>query len=193
MTPQKPPLVIGLTGLAGSGKDTVADHLVARHGFARHALADPIKNMLEALLIDAGIDPVCLYARQLKEQPLGRLGVSPRQMMQTLGTEWGRELQPDFWLRIAELQLGMHDMPRSTPVSDRIVITDVRFHNEAHWVREHGGFMLRVSRPAPEVRSHHSERGINNIVVWREVPNLGSLDELHDQLDVTMRHIQALT
>lgn len=189
----KPPLIIGLTGLAGSGKDTVADHLVTRHGFARHAIADPIKNMLEELLIYAGIDPMCLHARQMKEQPLDLLGVSPREMMQTLGTEWGRNLHPEFWLRIAALQLGLHDLPRSIPRADRIVLTDLRFHNEAHWVRKLGGFVVRVSRPAPEVRSHQSERGINNIVVWSEIKNHGSLNELHGLIDQTMTQIEALT
>ena len=72
------PLIIGLIGRAGAGKDTAADYLCTAHGFERYAFAQPLKTMLEALFVEVGIDYARLFEPSLKEQPIELLGgVSP--------------------------------------------------------------------------------------------------------------------
>jgi hypothetical protein len=183
------PLIIGLTGLAGAGKDTVADRLCGSHGFERHAFAEPIRDMLTALLTGAGIDYAHLFERDLKELPVPGIGISGRRMMQTLGTEWGRSLDTELWVRVAAVTLGLDDLPNTSPVHDRIVLTDVRFPNEAEWIRSLGGYIWRVVRPAPAVAEHVSEQHINQLPCDLSIDNSGTLEDLHDEVDFFTRVI----
>lgn len=185
-TPAERVIVIGITGRAGSGKDTAADHLCARYGFVRASFAAPIKVMLEALLEHAGEDHAWLHERSRKERTIGSLGVTPRHMMQTLGTEWGRQcMGPRFWVRLLALHLGL-DVASSAPVHDRIVITDVRFPNEAAWIKEQpGGTVLRLVRDGLQaVRQHASESQADTIEPDTTIVNNGpTVDGLHTLLD----------
>ncbi len=182
--PRHDPLIVGITGRAGAGKDTLAEHLVARHGFVRYAFADPLKAMLEALFAEVGIASAWMTDRELKERMIPQLGVSSREMLQRLGTEWGRQMRQDFWLKAAEAVLGLP----GAPVHDRIVITDVRFPNEAAWLRGHEGVLWRVRRhQAPAVRWHESEAHSELMAAHAELDNCGALWQLHEQADELMR------
>src|SRR5690606_32540033 len=87
------PRIIGLAGPAGSGKSTVAAILRSRHAYCELPFAKRIKDALANLLEIAPFE-----LERHKEEPLPWLGVSPRYMMQTLGTEWGRTMiHPDIW------------------------------------------------------------------------------------------------
>jgi len=174
------PIIIALCGNAGAGKDTAAEYLFEKHGFHRFAFADPLREMLFGLLESCYIDYVWITEPHLKDQPIPELGVSYRQLAQTLGTEWARNLLgQDFWLRTAGLALGLPDRP----VHDRIVISDVRFPNEAAWVQQHHGRVVRIFQPAAAVRSHLSETLVDQIVPWARIDNTGTVDQLHEQLD----------
>jgi len=176
------PIIIGLTGLAGTGKDTVRA-ILEEHDFVGFAFADPIRSMIRELLCSADIDPVCMDARDQKELPIYQLSsdgrpVSYRMLAQTLGTEWARSIQPDFWLRIAQSYMDgiwsmtFGDLPN-------FVISDVRFQNEADWVRARGGVVWRVHRPgvAP-VRAHASESEVEQIEPDGHIFNAGSIQDL---------------
>ena len=183
----QPLTLIGLMGPAGAGKDTAADHLEDQHGFVRYAFADPMRTMLEAAFTSVGIDYAYIYERSLKEQPVPGIGYSYRQLAQTLGTEWGRnQLDPDLWLRFAALNLGLPD----APVNDRIVITDVRFANEAAWIVQHGGVVLRIRRDVAPVRPHVSETAMQTIEPWGDIANTQGIDWLHLQIDSALELLQ---
>lgn len=164
--PQVP--LIGIAGRARSGKDTVANFIVAAIGGYRYSFADPIRAMLAPLGVDMN-DP---YWQARKEDIIPALGVSPRRMMQTLGTEWGRNLiNPDLWLVMAHQRLL-----RNGP---GMVISDVRFENEAAWIRKHGGRIIHVIRPeAKAVEAHASEDGIEMQDTDARLFNSGTLEEL---------------
>jgi len=177
MTPLR---LIGLTGYAGTGKDTVRTILEQDHGFYGLAFADPLRNMLNTLLENAGLGTRWITERELKEQPIDVLDVSYRHMAQTLGTEWGRNLQPDFWLRIA----GAHIVNKRRQGERLFVISDVRFINEAEWVRESGGELWRIHRTqAAPVRPHPSEREVDHIEPDLVLDNSGSVDALWAAVD----------
>lgn len=172
------PPIFGVAGRARSGKDTVANFIVATVGGYRYSFADPIRTMLTPLGVDMS-DP---YWQARKEEPIPAIGVSPRRMMQTLGTEWGRDLiHPDLWLFMAHQRL-LHSGPG-------MVISDVRFENEAAWLRKHGGRIIHVVRPdAKTIEEHASEagvaRGSDDLILF----NNGTLEEL--QLNVrAMLHV----
>lgn len=166
--------LIGLAGLKGAGKDSAAFYLSRCFGFRRLALADPIRDGLLAML-DLTLDE--LNNRAFKEAPIDWLGCSPRHLMQTLGTEWGRtHIAGDLWLRIASRRISASQNEGHR----NIVITDIRFENEAEWIREQGGVIWHIVRPADSDVSdqHLSEAGIQ---VWpgdEVILNRGSLDDL---------------
>lgn len=169
-------ILIGLTGNAGSGKDTVRA-ILEMQGFCGLAFADPIRAMIRELLTSNGIDDACLDERALKETIIPELGVSYRHMAQSLGTEWGRNLQRDFWLRMA----GAYMADQQEAGQTHFVISDVRFANEAKWVRQRGGQIWRVHREGiAAVREHASERGVDHIRPSRTIHNNGTLDDLRE-------------
>ncbi|MGH6627622.1 MAG: deoxynucleotide monophosphate kinase [Burkholderiaceae bacterium] len=175
--PVKPPRLIGLTGYAGTGKDSVRAALEHEHGFTGLAFAEPMRGMLRELLTSSGIGADWMDERALKEAVIPALGVSYRHLAQTLGTEWGRALHPDFWLRIA----GSFIADRMGAGATCFVVSDVRFVNEAGWVRAHGGAIWRVHRPsAAPVRAHQSEAEVDDIRPDWTLHNTGSLADLRE-------------
>ncbi len=160
--------LIGIAGRARSGKDTVANFIIAAIGGYQYSFADPIRAMIAALGVDMS-DP---YWQARKEEPIPALGVSPRRMMQTLGTEWGRQLiNPDLWLIMAHQRLLLN--------GPGMVIADVRFDNEAAWVRKHGGRIIHVIRPDTKaVEPHVSEGGVEMQDSDVMLLNNGTLEEL---------------
>ncbi len=184
------PIVIGLAGHAGAGKDTAAAYLVQRFGFVQAAFADPIRSMALLLLEEAGIDHRWLTDRAHKELRIPGLGVSARALMQTIGTEVGRHLHPSIWTRHMALRLGLAGagLPNTYPVHDRIVISDVRFQNEAHWVHLVGGKVIRLHRnQAAAVRPHASEANVLTLDTDVDLHNHGEhFAGLHGLLDGAM-------
>lgn len=129
-------MIIGLVGKKGVGKDTTADFLVKRFGFKKLAFATPLKRVCEALY---NIEPKYFYDPALKEEIIPFWGVSPRQMMQNIGTNVVREhLGDDFWLKHMENALSDQHT--------NVVISDVRFISEALFVKMRGGIIIRVIR-----------------------------------------------
>lgn len=162
------PSVIGLAGPARSGKDTVASFMLAAMGGYQYSFADPIRSMLRGL----GIDMSEPYWQERKEQAIPVLNASPRRLMQTLGTEWGRELiHPDIWLTLAQQRLLSN--------GPGMIVSDVRFENEAAWVRKCGGLIVHIERPGlAGVEAHTSESGVQRGPGDMVLINNGTLEGL---------------
>lgn len=137
--------IIGVTGKARSGKDTLANHLYEILGFrsVRAAFADPVKDMLRAI----GVNDIEKYKQEV--HPV--LGVTSRYMMQTLGTEWGREtLGEDTWINLTKSKGEGKEF---------LIISDVRFENEADFVRDNG-ILIHVTGRGGIEGEHKSESGV---------------------------------
>ncbi len=166
--------IIGLTGPAGCGKTTVAGMI---EGAAIIQLADPLYAALATML---GVDEAILRHRAAKEKPLPGLDRSPRQLLQTLGTDWGRAfVGPDVWLRLAGRRIeALHAAGAAT-----VVVADVRFENEAEWIRNRGGQVWRIERePAAAAAAHVSEAGIPYELIDRTIDNTGSAEETRQRV-----------
>jgi len=173
--------LIGITGLAGSGKSTVAEYLELFGGFKRVSFATPVKEMA-ATLLTVGYcydrDDVDWYLAY-KEVVLPKLGVSMRHLLQTLGTDWGRNMiSQSIWTNSV-----MHRvLPRQGEPSN-VVIDDVCFEDEAAFIRSNGGMMIHLIRPGVEQGGHISESGVsvgaNDVVI----NNSGSIAELLEEID----------
>lgn len=142
--------IIGFTGLAGSGKTAAARRLIEHHGYVRARFAGPLKDMLWAI----GLTRIQLDG-DAKDQPCELLGGrTPRYAMQTLGTEWGRDLIcPDIWVRTWQASL------ERLPPDARVVADDCRFLNEEQAIRASGGHLVRIERPDAGIKAtgHNSE------------------------------------
>lgn len=182
--------LLGITGKARSGKDTVAscfmDNLPAS---MRYALADPIKDAFFAMM---GANDMASKAELMrnKEKEIEGLGHSPRSILQAIGTEGLREgLDTDFWVKMlkkhikqiedVESELGNYE--GLYPIY--IVVPDVRFNNEAQFIKDQGGLLVQVVRPDVEkVREHKSEQGVSVKYVDYTIVNDGSLDDLKEKV-----------
>lgn len=174
------PDVVGIAGPAGAGKDTVADIIIDLYGGSKASFALPLKLGLSAML---GADFVHM-GRDEKETPMEDLGITPRRLMQTLGTEWGRQLVDEsIWVKALDRHI------RQNP--GFYVVPDTRFTNEVSWVKGRGGLMVYVDRPnLPQVEAHVSEHDVSaseaDVVIINDV-SLADLPALvkrtlHDRL-----------
>lgn len=182
-------MILGLCGAAGSGKNTVADRLCRQHGWVQFGFADPVYAAVSAA---TGIPVPRLRDRQVKEQPIEWLGKSPRELLQTLGTEWGRNMvRDDIWVQIAMRQA--EKCLSHLRGSGGVVITDVRFPNEVAAIKAAGGLVWKVSRPATclagEAARHSSEAGIAYELVDAEIINASTVAALHNAVDASVMRL----
>ena len=166
------PILIGLVGRARVGKDTAAEYLV-ESGFRSGSFADPLKDMLETVFGPH-------FRSGDREQPIEWLGKSPRELMQTLGTEWGRDcVHRDLWVLLAHR--------RWQSIKSKcagMVFTDVRFENEAGWITSQGGYLIEVTRSSAQpVNPHSSEQADLSELCDFRVENEGTFNHLYVQLE----------
>jgi hypothetical protein len=173
-------LIVAITGLAGSGKSTMALRLVEHHGFTRVRFAGPLKSMLAAL----GLSPAEIDGDR-KEVPCDLLGGrTPRWAMQTLGTEWGRDLiANDLWIRAWNAAVG-----RTLPGSC-IVVDDCRFPNEFEAVKALSGIVIRVERDGAGAGAAGHASEAFKLDADQIVHNNGTLDQLAEQVDAIARDL----
>ena len=145
---EEPKMIIAISGLIGSGKDTVADYLVNLHEFRRESFAGNLKNAMCEIF---GWDRDMLEGRskssrewreQVDEWWAERLGIphlTPRWILQHVGTDVIRgQFHDDMWLASLENKL------RKT--NDNIVISDVRFKNEVKMLKDLGAVCVQIVR-----------------------------------------------
>jgi hypothetical protein len=204
------PTIIGIVGLIGSGKDTIADYLVNIHQFRRDSFAASLKDAAAAVF---GWDRTMLEgrtrsSREWREQVdtwwaqrLGMPHLTPRWVLQHWGTEVLRQgFHTDIWVASLEAKL------RRT--ADDVVISDCRFPNEIRAIRAAGGSVIRVIRGAapewwntaavnpdlmPQVYPdvHASEWSWAAANFDRVIPNHGTLDELYSGINDLVRDLRA--
>jgi len=121
--------------------------------------------------------------------------LTPREALQTLGTEWGRKCWPDTWLA-----LGIR-RARAAELRGRLVfITDCRFVNEGRVIKEEDGLLWRVERPGTDgasvgVAGHASEMEQESEAMLQlvdvDIINDGDLDLLRTKVLVACRSIKS--
>ena len=139
-------MIIGTIGFIGCGKGTVADILVEKKGFTKLAFADAVKDATAAIfgwpraLLEGDTEESRNFRETRDEWWSEKTGkyITPRYMLQLMGTEAGRDVfHPDLWILALEKKLGMYQ---------NVVISDVRFPNEIAFIQRMGGFVVRVKR-----------------------------------------------
>jgi len=165
--------IIGIAGPAGAGKSTLARHMALRHGFTVVSLAEPMKHMMEALLDYQDPDqPWHQWLRtSLKSEPCDAIdGHTMRHALQTLGTEWGRNIMgEDFWVNTARRRIES--------IPGNVVIDDIRFDNETALCDR----VIQMTGRGGIDCNHASENGVSKWDV--QYQNDGSVAEMRKWFD----------
>lgn len=168
-------MIIGLSGYAQSGKDTVAEMLCLNYGFKRISFALPMRDAIYTL--NPLVDGRSRIADVIEEYGWDVAKANPevRRLLQVFGTEVGREIfGQNFWVEQAFKRAKEYE---------RVVFSDVRFPNEAQAIVDNGGQVWRVQRENHKpVNAHSSETAMDN---WRFddlILNAGSLNDLFDEV-----------
>lgn len=210
-------MIIGICGLIGSGKDTVADYLVNVHGFRRESFAGTLKDAVAAVFDwdRTLLEGRTRASREWREQVdpwwavrLNMPDLTPRWVLQYWGTEvMRRGFHDDIW--IASIENKIRNL------QDHVVISDCRFPNEIASIRAAGGRIVRTCRGAdPEWfaaavavnagpthnlnwtssrsmldrhKVHASETAWAGTEFDYILDNNGSMDELYTQVDLIVK------
>lgn len=171
-------MIIGLSGYAQSGKDTVANILVEKHGFTRIAFADKLRECL--YLTNPIVKPGMKVQDAVDEMGWDKAKVripEVRRLLQDIGVAARKTIDTDVWVNAAF---------EDTLKGIKYVITDVRFKNEAEAIDRRDGQLIRVVRPGVEaVNGHISEHDLDGYDFDRVIKNSGTIADL-DALVETM-------
>jgi hypothetical protein len=193
--------LIGLIGEAGSGKDTVADYIIAHYNADTYTLARPIKELTRHLFL---FNDEQLYGKS-KNIIDERWNLTPRQTWQIIGTNimqfsiYG--LLPDllekvpvrqFW--IYHFKMWYQQFLENPANNDKIVIvTDIRFQHEADMITELSGQLIKIQRPdldkSNQLYQHSSETAMSTMKSDVTLFNNGTLDDLYNIVDKMIKNI----
>lgn len=172
--------IIGLTGRAAAGKDTVANYMVgallARNQRAmKIACADQLKRICADLFNTAfQVPPEAFYGTQAeKEAPLEAVpGWTGRKILQFVGTECFRAIHPQIWSRE---MIGRALELVTIRQYKLIVVSDIRFISEATAIQNAGGMVIRIKRPEADAVEavHASETELQDIKEDYVIDNQG--------------------
>ncbi|MGY3443251.1 deoxynucleotide monophosphate kinase [Bradyrhizobium sp. USDA 4473] len=183
-------IVIGIKGFIGSGKTTVARHLIERHGFVRGRFAGALKDMLRAYLRYRHCDAATIERMiegDLKEKPTPWLGGrSPRRAMEGFGGLRGRDFMgSEFWIGTEADKLYIEN-PQS------VVFEDVRHANEGEAIDRMGGFVVEIVRPGLIPQDHRTEKAQLEVKAHRSVLNYQSdMESTFRQMDIVVADLAA--
>ena len=187
-------MLLGLVGPKQSGKSTIAQYLVEKCGYTDYAMAHPIKEIAKVFgFTEAEVNGT--DAQKMTPNP--QLGICAREFLQKFGTEFGRETLPEMfprmtlgesqsvWIHLAECFL---ERQRQRQKSCNVVISDIRFPDEAAFVQRRGGLLVYVNRPLRKdaFSAHASEQLVSTIHRDYTVENDGSLEYLYKQVEAIL-------
>ncbi len=187
-------MVIGLSGKARSGKTTLADYLVEKHGFVKINFKDGLvdemvlrlPDVLDKLLFgefiidDEGISRQCESVKDLfKYKP-----PIMRALMQNYGTDVRRKDKDDYWV-----ERWLNKVASALEMGRNIVVDDVRFLNEADAVKLQGGMVIKIKRSdITDTGEHQSEVEMDSIEFDHIIPcDKGDHDCLYNKMEEILK------
>lgn len=191
VAPRRPICIALCSPVMRSGKSTVAEHLQQQHGFALVKFAAGLKSMTRTLLDSLGYSTADInrfVEGTDREYVLPEIGVTTRHIMQTLGTEWGRNcIGENLWADITQSRIK-----NLLAQGCSVVVDDMRFINEMDAIHAIGGVCYRIIRPdAPTTQAavnHASEGGLDGVHM-PEIWNTEDVPYLIDKVEALLHSL----
>lgn len=172
-------MIIAFSGKKGSGKDTAATILETRlkeYGFLirRDQFAARLKKAC-SIIFNTPIE--YFEDENLKKQTHSETGLTYRQILQKVGTDlFRKQIDSEIWARAPFTNLVLKE-------KEILILTDLRFRNEAEQVKRHNGKIIRINRPGLISDSHISETEMDDYGSFDYViHNDGTLDQLKEAI-----------
>ena len=192
-------MIIGILGNKNVGKDTLADYLVSTEGFKKISFATNLKKCL-AVMFNWNDNNFSLENKEKKDSVWN---VSPRKMLQLLGTEFLREYCKDiidckinfndkeevFSYHIKKLFLDNKELFDN---NENIVISDVRFPDEVKFIKWLNGKIIKLERNDAIVNkfnNHLSENQVNNLEYDVKIENNFTKEHLYKIINIYLEDI----
>lgn len=191
--------IIGLTAFKGSGKDTFADFLVSHNKYIKISFAQFMKDASK-ILFNWTDDH---FEHKNKEIIDKYWGISPRQFLQNLGTEFLRSLTQlnstnlqiydgsfitgNFTFHIKRINLYINQLYKQK--TKYIVITDIRFQDEFDFIKQIGGIIVKINRNvlSNKYSNHLSEKFIDNFKEDYIIDNNSSKEVFYKNIEDFLR------
>jgi len=177
--------LIGLVGHKQSGKDTcwsiickLSACYLTKCPCYKFAFADGVKHEVAAKL-GTTVD----YIESHKNDPL------VRHILQYYGTEIVREQNNNYWIDLLAQQIEKYKSLNGSCAN--VVVTDVRFLNEAAYIKSNGGLLFRIRRQVADqvLDLHQSEWEVDSIACDNFIDNNMSFLRLECEVkDVLKQH-----
>lgn len=171
------PKVIGVSGFAGSGKDSFANIFVEKYGYTKISMADSIKDMLSVVFgwdreMLQGATPESRLWRETPDEfwsSVLEYPFTPRKAMTTIGTNLFRvHFHKDIWVQSVKKKI--------LDVGTNVIIPDLRFGNEIEMMRDIGACLFEIERGA---RPEWYERALQENLLIQD----GILPETNESME----------
>ena len=171
-------MLIGIVGMKRTGKDTMANLLTNYYGFNKVAFADPIKDICKILF---NWDKEFLESDD--KDKYCELGIVPRDMMKWIGTDI---FQYQIYERFPNLKIKQKEIwvnAVKNQITNKTVISDVRFIHEAEFIKNNGGILVYIDKnPITDNLEYDLNELINNYVDYT-IENKDKLHIFHENID----------
>lgn len=171
-------MLIGLTGKKRSGKGEAVKEALTM-GFCPMAFSPPVKAMVREFLKQLGYTHAGISQFEAnKEDLIPEINQPIRHLWQSLGTDWGRNLiDPNIWIFAADLRMRQW---QEAVRPEHFIFEDIRFENEARYIRHQNGLIIHIERIGLEsTDQHESENGIMFVDCDERLINDNLDDYLH--------------
>ena len=185
-------MIIGISGKAGSGKDTAAkmlEVLYANPDISYEDFANKrYKNFADILIVhfaDALKETAQVLFRlgewetntqEGKKTTINWIGKTVRELLQGIGQGLRDAIDFDLWVKI---------LFANTKGWSNYIIADVRYPNEIKAIKERNGILLRIDRKGAGAGNHSSETALDDYKEWDvHIENNGSIEDLFETMKI---------
>ena len=189
-------MIIGISGKAGSGKDTAAKMLevlyanpdISYEDFANKRyknfadiqivhFADSLKETAQVLF---RIGEWETNTQEGKKTTIDWIGKTVRELLQGIGQGLRDAIDFDLWVKI---------LFANTEDWSNYIIADVRYPNEVKAIKERNGILLRIDRKGAGAGNHSSETALDDYKEWDvHIENNGSIEDLFETMKIFIKN-----
>jgi hypothetical protein len=189
-------------GAGKSSAQTIVTHELEGSRVISISFADNLKRGAAEFFV---LPLSCFYDAKIKEEVDDYWGISPREMLQKLGTEGMRALfGKDFWIRSMMRSIECLKAQYADE-NVTVIVSDVRFPEECDAIKSQGGLVIRIERPNNPTYAayldkckhqnalpHPSETSLDEYSDWSQVVvNEGTLEEFEDKIQLIVEQLNA--